>query len=238
MELNSEEWNLLKNHEKAVSDSNNHLEVNKHKHSDEAETVAFKRQKLSDDNENLECLRNICEAGLEEEEETKVQSTSPVDTSEMKPDVSVLKKKKKKKKIPPNSAPKPKVVPVKNEKSKAHMRKNIRDILKGDELEAETRAAQQREIERVQRLQQQQQSQHHQIAENNHIPIFSDEETSTPACSSLVEDLQALARELEDSTLSPDIPLEFIENNQHFNHTSSSHSTDSVKIKVFLIFQL
>lgn len=218
MELDSKEWNLTNSQDTILSDSNNHVELNKHKHPEELEAVTAKRQKLSADNENLECIRNICEAVLEDG--ASLPSALPTEQSDVKPNVPTptpKKKKTKKKKVPGEvTDDKSKVVKPKNEKSKAHMRKNIRDILKGDELEAETRAAQQREIERVQRLQQQQQ----QIAECSYVPSFTEDEDNTPA-STLVEDLQALAKELEDSSLSPELPLDFLENNQHFEQNSS-----------------
>lgn len=230
MELDSKEWNLTHSQDTILSDSINHVESNKHKHPEELEAVAPKRQKLSADNENLECLRNICEAVLEDG--TSLPSALPTEQSDVKPNVTTStpkKKKIKKKKVSMEATDdKSKVVKPKNEKSKANMRKNIRDILKGDELEAETRAAQQREIERVQRLQQQQQ---HQIAECSYVPSFTEDEDNTPA-STLVEDLQALAKELEDSSLSPEIPLEFLENNQHFEQNSSCSPPANTVIKV------
>ncbi len=226
MELESKELNLAKSQEVILSDSKNFEESNKHKHTDENEAVAIKRQKLSEDNENLECLRNICETPLQDGTGSLPTTAQSAEQTDTKPSVTApIKKKRKKKKSPVEAATKAKESKPKNEKAKGHMRKNIRDILKGDELEAETRAAQQREIERVQRLQQQQQQQH-QIAECSYVPSF-DEDDSTPS-STLVEDLQALAKELEDSTLSPEIPLQFLESNTHFNQ--SSHTADTVKV--------
>lgn len=233
MELDSKEWNLTNSQDAVLSGPNDLLESNKHKHLEESESVATKRQKLSTDNENLECLRNICETVLEDGA-ANLPSALPTEQSEVKPSTNVPKKKKTRKKKTPAEAPnnKLKEVKPKNEKSKSHMRKNIRDILKGDELEAETRAAQQREIERVQRLQQQQQ---HQIAECSFVPSFSGDEDNAPA-STLVEDLQALAKELEDSTLSPEIPsLEFLDS-QHFEQTSSVSPTANPVNKVSFMF--
>ena len=75
---------------------------------------------------------------------------------------------------------------------KANKRKNIRDILKEEELEAETRAAQQREVERVQRLQQQQQQrqqqQQQQLLVPGDLPVFdSDVLQDANPTASLVE---------------------------------------------------
>lgn len=112
------------------------------------------------------------------------------------------------------------------EKPKSNMRRNIRDILKDDELEAETRAAQQRELERIQRLQQQKQQ-----LETNFSADFdiSDETNETSA---LVENLHALAKELEDSTLSPQAPIPLIDEAQDILTVKSETSGSSVKVKV------
>lgn len=91
------------------------------------------------------------------------------------------------------------------EKPKGNMRRNIREILKDNELEAETRAAQQRELERIQRLQQQQQQIEASFSDGFNLP---GENTRT---SDLVEDLHALAKELEDSNLSPEAPIPLID---------------------------
>jgi hypothetical protein len=230
MELEPKEWNLT-NSQDVLSDSNKFEESKKHKNSEENETVAIKKQKLDEDNENLECLnslRNICEAVLEDNI-APLPALPPTAEIEVKPNVTSTQKKKKKKKVVAEAANKAKEVKPKNEKTKSHMRKNIRDILKGDELEAETRAAQQRELERVQRIHQQQQQQQQQVPECSYIPHFEEADDHTPV-STLVEDLQALAQELEDSTLSPDIPLEFLENNQHFTQTSEPPIVDIVKV--------
>ena len=111
---------------------------------------------------------------------------------------------------------------VKTKPGKAHMRKNIRDILKDEDLEAETRVAQQRELERVQRLQQQQQRQIMETA--TFVPSFDDELEDNPA-SSLVEDLQALARELEDSTLSPEMPSLFSKDDDALDSLTATRDT-------------
>ena len=227
MELESKEWNLT-NSQDVLSDNNKLEESKKQKYPEENETVTIKKQKLDEDNENFECLnslRNICEAVLEESA-TPLTALPPSEETEVKKNVATTQKKKKKKKVVTEATNKPKEIKPKNEKSKSHMRKNIRDILKGDELEAETRAAQQRELERVQRIHQQQQQ---QVPECSYIPHFDEEDDHTPA-STLVEDLQALAQELEDSTLSPDIPLEFLETNQHFKQTSEPPTVDIAKV--------
>ena len=131
--------------------------------------------------ETLECLKNLCESVAEpQSEEPQVEGEKP------------SKKKRKKTKD----------VKAKTKPKKTHMRKNIRDILKDNELEAETRAAQQREIERVQRLQQLQQR-----------PNDGEIDGNNPA-TTLVEDLQALAKELEDNSLSPEIPINFDDDEQ------------------------
>lgn len=226
MELEPQEWNLT-NSQDFPSDSNKFEESNKHEHPDDTGTVSTKKRKLSEDSENLECLnslRHICEAVLGDDAST-LPAALPTEQSDVKQNITSTQKKKKKKKVLTEAANKSKEVKPKNEKLKAHMRKNIRDILKGDELEAETRAAQQREIERVQRIQQQQQQ---QVPECSYIPHFDEEDNNTPV-STLVEDLQALAQELEDSTLSPDIPIQFLENNQHFKQTSQPPTVDTVK---------
>ncbi len=228
MELEPKEWNLT-NSQDVLSDNNKFEESKKHKYPEENETVAIEKEKLDEDNENLECLnslRNICEADLEDN--AAPLTTLPPSEETLKPNVTTTQKKKKKKKVVSEAATKPKEVKPKNEKLKSHMRKNIRDILKGDELEAETRAAQQRELERVQRIHQQQQQQP-QVPECSYIPHFDEEDEHAPA-STLVEDLQALAQELEDSTLSPDIPFEFLENDQPFKQTSEPPTVDIAKV--------
>lgn len=229
MELELQEWNLANGHDFS-SDSNKFEESKKHERPEETEIVSTKRQKL-EDSENVGCLnslRHICEAVVGDAAAT-IPTTLPTEKSDGKQNVISTEKKKKKKKFVTETANKSKEVKPKNEKLKAHMRKNIRDILKGDKLEAETRAAQQREIERVQRIQQQQQ----QIPECSYIPHFDEEDTNTPV-STLVEDLQALAQELEDSTLSPDIPIEFLDSNQHFKPTSQPPIVNIVKVFKFL----
>jgi hypothetical protein len=166
--------------------------------------------------ENLECLKSLCEsvsganelnsaspdAQNKEQDEVKTNDSSPIKKKKKKkkPVNSKVEDKKEKKGVPSNK---------KSEKSKSHMRRNIRDILKDNELEAETRAAQQRELERVQRLQQQQQQvQQQQQTDQSFIPSFESDDDNKPT--SLVEDLQALAKELEDSSLSPELPFDFL----------------------------
>ena len=197
-----------------------------------------KRSKLEDEeevDENLECLKSLCESvsGANEVNSALTPDAQNPEQDEVKTNDSSPTKKKKKKKKPVNSKVEEKkektgVPPSKNsEKSKSHMRRNIRDILKDNELEAETRAAQQRELERVQRLQQQQQQvqQQQQQADQSFIPSFELDDDNNPT--SLVEDLQALAKELEGSSLSPELPFDFISNNsqQQLNSGSSSITT-------------
>ena len=189
----------------------------KHKTLSEGEDISAKRLRLEDKDETLECLKSLCDSVLENNAECPSESRS-VEQSEIKSEAKQTKKKKKKLKDPNNKVKKT------QSKSNPHMRKNIRDILKDNELEAETRAAQQREIERVQRLQQLQQR---PIVETN-FTSDSDDKEDNPAAT-LVEDLQALAKELEDSSLSPEIPTDFITENEQAKDCNLS-----IPIKVFL----
>lgn len=159
------------------------------------------RLDFDEKDETLECLKNLCESVAEPQVE------------ESQPDAEKPAKKKRKKTKDDKAKSKPK---------KSNMRKNIRDILKDNELEAETRAAQQREIERVQRLQQLQQR-----------PNEGETVGINPA-TTLVEDLQALAKELEDNSLSPEIPIDF-----HDDEQIKEESPFITSIKVYsLLFLL
>lgn len=195
---------------------------NKHHLPDEEngdDTTIKKKPKLEEEDDNLECLKNLCEIVAENGNLNLPDSQPPTEQCDSKSEAMAVKKKrkKKKKKVPAEEGAD--VTASGDAKSEAnkkqgkakHLRKNIREILKDDELEAETRAAQQRELERVQRLQQQQQrqQQQQQLAQCDFIPSFDVEDDSNPT-STLVEDLQALAQELEDSTLSPEMPLDFL----------------------------
>lgn len=167
----------------------------------------------ADCSETLENLKNLCESVMDFQGEATsttavvaAASASPgiEKTGDKKADVKFVKKKRKKKAESGKES---------KEKagSKSHMRKNIRDILKDEELELETREAQQRELERVQRLQQLQQHQR-QIIENSSynqqtLPMFDESCDADNPAAALVEDLQALAKELEEGSLSPDIPI-------------------------------
>jgi len=183
-------------------------ESRKHKTLDEvaAETDLSKKPRFDDKDETLECLKNLCESVSERNIECPSESQA-AEQSEVKPESSSKPLKKKRKKTKDPKDPKAK---NKTNKTKAHLRKNIRDIFKDNELEAETRAAQQREIERVQRLQQLQQRPNVDKEEG---------EEDNPA-STLVEDLQALAQELENNSLSPEIPLNFIHEEEQIKEES------------------
>ncbi len=263
MEFGAAELKLIDNQEpirfnqqdddESQNSNSSHPLDNKH---NEEGAPSRKKIKLEDHDEdgNLECLKNLCELVAENGEalsESKpVSDGTKLNKTESDPDSpkKKMKKKKKKKKLvgvpevdseTPKNASNNKKQNTSNKKS--NMRKNIRDILKVDELEAETRAAQQREMERVQRLQQQQQRQQ-QLDECTFIPSFEvDEDDSNDPTSTLVEDLHALAQELEDSsTLSPEIPLDFLNSsNQELKAISPSSSSQSTNIsasQVSIIF--
>ena len=216
---------------------------------DEEDKTDVKKIKVQDENETLECLKNLCELVSENDASSQPNEATPPaavkEEVDIKPESEEKKKKKKKKKrksqeasnpedeaAPTSSTQKPKdeksPKTTKKKTSKGNMRKNIREILKDNELEAETRAAQQREIERVQRLQQQQrQQQQQQLAECSYIPSFEvEEDDEDDPTSTLVEDLQALAQELEDNTLSPENTLDFINQDQHRGTSCSPLSAD------------
>lgn len=178
-------------------ESSKRIRLEEDKTLDPAE-VESKRLGFEEKDETLECLKNLCESVAEPR------------TEEPQSEAEKLVKKKRKK---------TKDVKAKSKPKKAHLRKNIRDILKDNELEAETRAAQQREIERVQRLQQLQQR-----------PNDEDIGGTNPA-TTLVEDLQALAKELEDNSLSPEIPINF-----HDEEQIKEENSFVTSIKVFFWF--
>lgn len=111
------------------------------------------------------------------------------------------------------------------DKSKGNMRRNIKNILKEDELEEETRAAQKRELERIQRLQQQQQQIEANFSCGFDIPEENDSATA------LVDNLQALAKELEHSNLSPETPIPLIEDEaQDILSVSSTDPASTSKV--------
>ena len=215
-----------------------------------AESLA-KRIRLDEDEEgaktleSLSSLKSLCESvDLYETASEPPPTSQPLPPHLPPPESSsvvnseektVAKSNKKKKKRVPKDAKDTKVKEKPEKKTKkSNMRKNIRDIFKDDELEAETRAAQQRELERVQRLQHQQQR---QILDSNFVPSFSDEvddlQDLTPA-TTLVEDLQALAKELEDSSLSPNIPLPFPLDDNHEEPVKEETSVSFIKVLNFL----
>ena len=119
------------------------------------ELESQERNVKTEDNEDV--VSNICEVTFEVDGADTRPTTQSTGETKLKPSKTKLKIKKENNEAEATTQVKPKKVT-------GHLRRNIRDILKEDALEAETRAAQHSEIERVQRLHQQ------QIPECSYVP--------------------------------------------------------------------